>query len=192
MEKKGTIPFTHLIWRWRSHLEPRREEHRGTASFKRKWNQHPLWALLSNRDSCPGRGSPVRMVASEAQIWCIRGSERDIDKCFPGLEKESLSRCAALCLTRMLQGQSPDPSGALAQLTKEYWIVLERQSCFAKTAAGCLHSPWRVKSSFQSSCRQVYQGKWGGKEAREPRSRLYAWLLPPKPTPGAWAKPSSI
>lgn len=82
--------------------------------------------------------------------------------------RESLSICAALCPTRTLWWQSPYPSGALIQLPKK---CLKQE-----TAANCLCSPRRVKFSFQSSCRQLYEGDGGGKGAQGQPVRMVAVL----------------
>lgn len=62
---------------------------------------------------------------------------------FSGSEKESWSRHDALCPIRMLLRQSRSLTGMFPQLTKKQMVTTH------------LSSLLRVKSSFQSGCRQI-------------------------------------
>lgn len=48
-----------------------------------------LWALLLDGDSFPDWRGPVRKAVGDAEMWQLRGCERDTDKCFLGLRKKA-------------------------------------------------------------------------------------------------------
>lgn len=167
------------------HLELSREGHRRTASFKKKWKQYPLSALLSNRGACPGWSGPARMAADEAEIWWIRGVGRNVDRCFPGLRKKAwadvlLSVQQGRCRVRapaQAVGSSNWPRNA-GLFWKE---CLALQKWLLTVSAACEELSSHFKAAIGSSAKV---SEWGGEEAKGPRSRLHVWLLPPKPAPG--------